>query len=365
MHLSATQPLCAPRQQAMFRRIFDALKGLLNRLVNTLRLENVEARLENVEERLQIGEDLLIGLQADVLKWNQRMEASDETDSKMKDTLHGMMALILLLMKDIRRLKKTFHKDQKSLLDDTVKVLNNADEQFEALRKSVKTLEEKFDGLVHHFDGDIGPPPISREGSVSPSVSPSDIEAANHFLAGLLAPDRDVVGGAAVRASNGAAAGASGGAAAGASGGAAAGASGGAAAGSADRARRWGSAETGVYSDVDSDGAPDRAPETGSENLARAGASVVIEIKDEDVVIEIKDEDVVIEIKDEDVVIEIKDEDVVIEIKDEDENMAPAGARAGARAEVASTRKRRREVDRLHEDINPNRKRIGRSPGGK
>ena len=306
----------------MFRRIFDALKGLLNRLVNTLRLENVEARLENVEERLQIGEDLLIGLQADVLKWNQRMEASDETDSKMKDTLHGMMALILLLMKDIRRLKKTFHKDQKSLLDDTVKVLNNADEQFEALRKSVKTLEEKFDGLVHHFDGDIGPPPISREGSVSPSVSPSDIEAANHFLAGLLAPDRDVVGGAAVRASNGAAAGASGGAAA----------------GSADRARRWGSAETGVYSDVDSDGAPDRAPETGSENLARAGASVVIEIKDED---------------------------VVIEIKDEDENMAPAGARAGARAEVASTRKRRREVDRLHEDINPNRKRIGRSPGGK
>jgi hypothetical protein len=322
MHLSATQPLCAPRQQAMFRRIFDALKGLLNRLVNTLRLENVEARLENVEERLQIGEDLLIGLQADVLKWNQRMEASDETDSKMKDTLHGMMALILLLMKDIRRLKKTFHKDQKSLLDDTVKVLNNADEQFEALRKSVKTLEEKFDGLVHHFDGDIGPPPISREGSVSPSVSPSDIEAANHFLAGLLAPDRDVVGGAAVRASNGAAAGASGGAAA----------------GSADRARRWGSAETGVYSDVDSDGAPDRAPETGSENLARAGASVVIEIKDED---------------------------VVIEIKDEDENMAPAGARAGARAEVASTRKRRREVDRLHEDINPNRKRIGRSPGGK
>jgi len=82
-------------------------------------------------------------------------------------------------------------------------------------------------------------------------------------------------------------------------------------------------------------------------------------------VIEIKDEDVVIEIKDEDVVIEIKDEDVVIEIKDEDENMAPAGARAGARAEVASTRKRRREVDLLREDIPAKRKRIGRSLGGK
>lgn len=251
----------------MFRRIFDALKGLLNRLVNTPRLENVEARLENVEERLQIGADLLIGLQANVLKWNERMEASDETDSQMKDILEGIKALILLLMDNIRGLKKNFHKDQKSLLDGAVKMLNNADEQFEALRKSVKTLEEKFKGLVHHFDGDIGSPPISREGSVSPSVSPSDIEAANHFLAGLLVLDRDVVGGAAVSASNGAAA------------------------GSADRARRWGSAETKAYHDDDDDCSVYRVEEPpmqaataikreGDPVRAPAGVPEVIEILD-------------------------------------------------------------------------------------